>query len=85
MDGGEYQMAGLRCYQGSFNGLRGTHFSDEDHIRVLSQGSIQSVFVIFYVHANLSLVDNGFFRCVNILNRIIQCNNMKRSCLVDLI
>ena len=73
---GEDEMSGFGSSHGSLNRLVITHFTKENHIRALAQGSTQGNQITLRIGADFSLTDNAFVMPVQVLKRIFQRNDM---------
>lgn len=73
---GENEMSCLGSSHGSLNRLVITHFTKENHIRALAQGSTQGNQITFRIGADFSLADDAFVMPVHVLKRIFQRNDM---------
>ena len=79
------QVPGFCRHQRGLDGFRCPHLTDQDHIRVFPQGCVEPMLIVFYIHAHLTLVDDGALRGIHILDRVLQRNDMNGPCLVDLV
>ena len=69
-------MSCLGSSHGSLNRLVITHFTKENHIRALAQGSTQGNQITFRIGVDFSLADDAFVMPVQVLKRIFQRNDM---------
>ena len=79
------EVTGLGRTHGSPDRLRVTHLTEQDHVRRLSQNRSQTRQVGLGINGDLALRDDRFIVPVQILDRILQCDDMRRPGLVDLI
>ena len=85
MDRGKNEMTCLCSRQRRLDRLRGTHLTDQDHIRIFPERRVESLLIILHIGADLPLVDDRALRRVDIFDGILQRNNMKRPLPVDLL
>ena len=77
-------MSRLRRRERRLDRLRRPHLPDQDHIRILTEGGVKSCLIIFHICSDLALIDDGTFRRIHVLDRILQRDDMKRSRRVNL-
>ena len=80
---GEKEMTGLGGCHGNADGFIVTHFAQQDNIRALAQGGLQSGDIIVRINLDLSLTDNALVVTVQVFQRVFQGNNMRIPCVVD--
>ena len=80
---GEKEMTGLSSCHGNADGLIVTHFAQQDNIRALAQGGLQSGDIIVCINLDFSLTDNALVVTVQVFQRVFQGNNMLIPCVVD--
>ena len=85
MQGCKHQMAGFRGDQRRFDGLQVTHFTHENHIRILTEDGFQTIGKGAGILPDLTLVDNALVGGVNIFNGIFQGDNMLALGMIDLV
>ena len=71
-----------RCH-GNTNRLVITHFTKENHIRALAQGSTQGNQIIGSIRTDLALADDTAIMAVEIFQRILQSDDMAFPGMVD--
>ena len=80
---GQHQMAGLGGGERRGDGLEVSHLTDEDDIRVLTEGAAQGGGEGHGVPAGLPLMDQRLFPFIDILHRVLDGDDVHRFCLVD--
>jgi hypothetical protein len=85
MQRGKHQVARLRCADGSLDRFKVAHFTDEDHVRVGTQGAAQRFGETGDVHAHFALIDDRLLVIVVILDRILDSDDVSIEVHVDVI
>jgi hypothetical protein len=75
--GAEDQVAGLRRTNGGLDGLEVSQLTDEDHVRVLTQGTAQGFGEARHVDAHLALVDHRLLVVVVVLDRVFDGDDVR--------
>ncbi len=82
---GENQVSGFGSGHRYLYGFIISHFSKQNHIRALAQGSPQSRNIAVGIGADLPLADNALFMLVQIFQRVFQRDNMFLEISVDIV
>ena len=75
-------MTGLGEGDGVLHGLAVADLADQNHVRRLAQGIGQRVFVAVGVHADFTLIDDGFFVMVDEFDRVFDGDYMSGAAAV---
>lgn len=78
-------MTGFCGGYGCIDGLEVTHFSDQDNVRVLTESRSQGACEAVYVLPDLTLVYHGLLVGVQILDRILDCDDVAVLGTVDVV
>ncbi len=81
----KYQVAGFGSSQRQTNGLQVTHFADQNHIRVLTQGRAQRFGKPQRVTVHLALVDKALLGLVNEFDRVFDGQDMVMLVAVEVV
>ena len=81
----ENQVASFGGGQGEGDGFRVAHLTDQNHVRVFSQGGTQGVGKAVGVLMQLALVNERLFALVDELNRVFDGQNVGRLGFVDVV
>ena len=76
------QMAGFGELDGVFHGLARADFTDQDHVRRLTQGVLERGFEALGIHADLTLGDEAVLVVVDILDRVLDGDDVAVAVLV---
>ena len=78
-------MTGFCGGYGCIDGLEVTHFSDQDNVRVLTESRSQGTCEAVYVLPDLTLVYHGLLVGVQILDRVLDCDDVAVLGTVDVV
>ena len=81
----EYKVTCFSCRYGNGNGIKVTHLAYKDNVGVFTQCGTQRLRITSCIKADLSLVHNGFFVVVKVLDRVLQRDDMTVGSLIYLI
>ena len=85
MQCGEYQMSCLGSGYGCGDSLKISHLSYEDDIRILTECCTECIRIAECIHTNLSLIYYRLVVMVNVLYRILKCDDVIRKILIRLV
>ena len=78
-------MTGFGGCHSHVDGLVITHFPEKDDVGALAERRTESCHVVFRVHVDLPLAHDGAFMAVQKFQRILQRDDMRIPCLIDVI
>ena len=81
----EDEVAGFGGGQRGLDRGEVTHLADQDDVRVLTQDGAQALCVGLRVGADLALIDDALVRCVDVLDRILQRDDVLVPRVIDLV
>ncbi len=85
VEGREHQVARLRRVQRRLDGLQVAHFADQHDVGVLAQRAAERVGERARVHADLALRDDGLVVLVQVFDRVLDGDDVRRSRVVDVV
>ena len=85
MQRGKYKVTCLGCGYGCGNRIEVTHLSDEDNIRVFTKCGTKCISITICIHTNFTLVDDRFLVLMQVLDRVLQCNDMMTVIFINFI